>query len=116
MANNFNLVPIDIQGMTQQAKFEGGFTGALAGNATYSGIASAPTSVFNQAGYYAFMDPNTNYATLQKLSNNSLYTREYYDQSTNQTFNFKPENVLTVNQSQLNGNMSASEIASLFGN
>ena len=94
------------------AKFQGGFSGALAGNAGYIGVAQAPTSVFNQAGYYALQDEDSGYLTLKKLSNDSLYTGEWYDQSTKQVFEFKDDKSV-FDISNLTGNMSAAQIAGL---
>ncbi len=98
--------------VNELAKFQGGFSGALAGNAAHIGVAQAPTSVFNQSGYYALQDSDTGYLTLKKLGNESLYTGEWYDQSTKQVFDFK-EDKSVFDLSNLTGNMSAAQIAGL---
>ena len=88
------------------------FSGTLAGNAAYIGVAQAPTSVFNQAGYYALQDSDTGNISLKKLGTESLYSGEWYDQSTKQVFEFKDDKSV-FDLSNLTGNMSAAQIAEL---
>ncbi|MDO5436668.1 MAG: hypothetical protein Q4F80_00525 [bacterium] len=73
---------------TDLAKFQGSFAGYQAGNATVTGVAMAPTSIYNQAGYYALQDSDTGYVTLQKMADDSLYTKQWYDQGTGTIFDF----------------------------
>ena len=98
--------------VNELAKFQGTFSGALAGNAGYIGVAQAPTSVFNQGGYYALQDSDTGYLTLQKLADESLYTGEWYDQTTKHDFEFKHAKSV-FNISNLTCNMSAAQLAQL---
>lgn len=73
--------------VNQLAKFQGTFSGIQAGNAGQIGVAAGPTSIYNQAGYYALQDPATGYVSIQKLGDDSMYTQNWYDQSTGMTFN-----------------------------
>ncbi len=70
------------------AKFQGTLAGIQAGNAYYGGVATAPTSIFNQAGYYALQDNDTGMVSIKKLANDSIYTNKWYDQVTGNTFDF----------------------------
>ena len=102
----------DTSKATELAEFQGRFAGIQAGNTTVTGVAMAPTSIYNQAGYYALQDEDSGYLTLKKLSNDSLYTGEWYDQSTKQVFEFKDDKSV-FDISNLTGNMSAAQIAGL---
>lgn len=86
MSTNYRF--FDPSTATDLAKFQGTFAGIQAGNASVTGVASAPTSIYNQAGWYAMEDTNTGLVTLQKLSNDSLYTKQWYDQTSGTIFDF----------------------------
>lgn len=73
---------------TDLAKFQGTLSGIQAGNASYVGVACAPTSIYNQAGFYAVQDTDTGYVKLQKMHDDSLYTKQWYDQSLGTIFDF----------------------------
>ncbi len=94
------------------AKFQGTFAGIQAGLASETGVATAPTSVFNQAGYYALQDTETGEVSLQKLASDSIYTGNWYDQGTGQQFDISTSGS-TFDSSQLSSNMTAAEIAAL---
>jgi len=94
------------------AEFQGRFAGVQAGNASVTGVSMAPTSIFNQSGYYALQDSDTGYVTLKKLSDDSLYTNEWYDQGTSQTFSFE-NSKSTFDTANLTSHMSAADIAAL---
>ena len=103
---------------TELAEFQGRFAGIQAGNASATGVAMAPTSIYNQAGYYALQDSDTGYVTLQKLADDSLYTQQWYDQGTGTIFDFTPGGagiVSTRPTTSQNSSMSASSIATLYG-
>ena len=102
----------DPSSATDLAKFQGTFAGIQAANTSTTGVAAASTSIFNQAGYYALQDTDTGNVTLQKLADDSLYTGEWYDQTTEQTFDFESSDS-TFDSSSLTDNMSAADIASL---
>lgn len=97
------------------AKFQGSFAGAQAGIALHTGVAKAPTSIYNQMGYYALQDSDTGKVTVKKLADNSIYTKQWYDQGTGNTFNFSGTKT-GFEASQLSGNMTASELAALDTN
>ena len=78
----------DPSNATDLAKFQGTLSGTLAGNASYVGVGCAPTSIYNQAGFYAVQDSDTGYVKLQKLHDDSLYTKQWYDQSLGTIFDF----------------------------
>lgn len=90
------------------AKFQGSFAGIQASNTTTCGVAMAPTSIYNQAGYYALQDTSTGYVQLQKMHDDSLYTKQWYDQGTGTIFDFSQGGTgITVNpnhSSQQNNN------------
>ncbi|HIS54250.1 TPA: hypothetical protein IAA82_04765 [Candidatus Galligastranaerophilus gallistercoris] len=99
---------------TDLAKFQGTLAGTLAGRATQVGVAMAPTSIYNQAGYYALQDTDTGYVTLQKLHDDSLYTKQWYDQGLGTEFDFSQSTSGSVfNDSDLSYGMSAADIAAL---
>lgn len=98
--------------MNQLGKFQGTLSGTFAAQSPYIGVAQGPTSIYNQAGYYAIQDPATGYVSLKKLADNSIYTNKWYDQSTDTTFNFK-ESKTTFEESDLSDHMTAEEIANL---
>lgn len=97
----------------QLAKFQGSLSGIKAANSTITGVAQAPTSVFNQAGYYALQDTNTGYVTLQKLADDSLYTKQWYDQGTSTPFDFSGNTGTSFDPSSLSNHMSVYDIAAL---
>ncbi len=104
---------------TELAEFQGRFAGIQAGNATITGVAMAPTSIYNQAGYYALQDSDTGYVTLQKLADDSLYTQQWYDQGTGTIFDFSNGGagiVSTKPTTNQNNSMSAATIAGTYGN
>ena len=102
----------DVSSSTELATIQGTLAGIQAANTDITGVAAASTSIFNQAGYYALQDTDTGYVTLQKLADDSLYTGEWYDQTTGQTFDFESSDS-TFDSSSLTDNMSAADIASL---
>ena len=108
----------DTSKATELAEFQGRFAGIQAGNTTVTGVAMAPTSIYNQAGYYALQDTDTGYVTLQKLADDSLYTQQWYDQGTGTIFDFTNGGQGIVNTrpttSQNNNSMSASDIANSY--
>ncbi len=69
------------------ARFQGTLAGIQAGNASYTGVATAPTSIYNQAGYHAFSNDNGT-ISLIKDADESLFTKKWYDQTSNTTFDF----------------------------
>lgn len=95
------------------AKFQGTLAGTLAGRATHVGVAMAPTSIYNQAGFYALQDTDTGYIHLEKLHNDSLYTNQWYDQGLGKDFDFSNNEKSVFNESDLHFGMSADEIAAL---
>ncbi len=114
MSTNYTM--FDPNKATQLAKFQGGLAGIQAGNASITGTAMAPTSIYNQAGYYALQNQNTGYVDLVKLQNESLYSNNWYDQGTSTIFDFTPggSGITSLAQPQTtsNTNMQASEIGS----
>ena len=107
----------DTSKATELAEFQGRFAGIQAGNSSVTGVAMAPTSIYNQAGYYALQDSDTGYVTLQKLADDSLYTQQWYDQGTGTIFDFSDGGVGIVNTrptTSQNSSMSASDIANSF--
>ncbi len=113
-------VLFDTSKATELAKFQGTFAGIQAGNASYTGVAMAPTSIYNQAGYYAFQDSDTGYISLQKLSDDSLYTYNWYDQGTGTIFDFTTDGAGAVSTTSSDddddssSSLSASDIASAY--
>ena len=108
----------DTSKATELAEFQGRFAGIQAGNSKVTGVAMAPTSIYNQAGYYALQDTDTGYVTLQKLADDSLYTQQWYDQGTGTIFDFRDGGAGIVSTrpttNQNNSSMSASDIAGTY--
>lgn len=104
MATNNNLVMYDPTKATLMAKAQGQMAGIQAGNAEYCGVAMAPTSIYNQAGYYAMQDTTTGAIHLQKLQNDSIYTNQWYDQGTGTIFNFNQTTQTNNNGTNTNNN------------
>lgn len=69
------------------ARFQGTLAGIQAGNASYTGVATAPTSIYNQAGYHAFTNDDGT-ISLRKDADESLFTKKWYDQTSDTTFDF----------------------------
>ncbi len=108
-----NFVFFDPQKSFQLGKFQGSMAGAQAGHAAYIGTAYAPTTIFNQGGFYALQDTQTGYVHLNKLHNDSMYTQNWYDQNTKTVFDVKDTNQQSFTLSQLSNNMTAQQIAAL---
>ena len=69
------------------AKFQGTLAGIQAGNAAFIGVATAPTSIYNQAGFHVFTNDN-GMLSVRKDADESLFSHQWYDQNTGVTFNF----------------------------
>ncbi len=78
----------DTSKANELAKFQGKIAGIQAVSAPITGTASAATSIYNQAGYFAMQDTDSGLVSLQKLAQDSTFTGQWYDQNSNSIFDF----------------------------
>ncbi len=97
------------------AKFQGTYAGIQAGNAYYGGVATAPTSIYNQAGYYALQDTDSGEIKIKKLADDSLFTHKWYDQTSGNQFDVSGSKK-SFELTDLSRNMTPDQIASLDAN
>lgn len=72
------------------AKLQGNIAGREAGHPDQFGVAAAPTSIYNQGGYYAMHDTESGSIYLQKMHPDSIYTSQWYDQGSQTIYDFGP--------------------------
>ena len=89
MAAN-NQIYFDPNKSLEIAKLQGNIAGREAGHPDQFGVAVAPTSIYNQGGYYAMQDTESGSIYLQKMHPDSIYTSQWYDQGSQTIYDFSP--------------------------